>query len=116
MTYANLILAHTGLESFEQDQPLSAPRRGALEAQLEQLKARLLEPLLKSVENTALVQELRWVANEAAALAWFTVCPILVLPTLFEEKLQSALRRWERQESLLNREIPGRESRASGLR
>src|SRR5580765_4339232 len=114
MTYANLIPAGTSLEGFEHDELLTAPRRGALEAQLEQLKERLLEPLLKSVQNMALIQDLRWVANEATALAWFTVCPILVLPTLFEEKVQSALRRWARQESLLKRETRGHESRASG--
>jgi len=48
-----------------------------------------------------LVSELRWVANEAAALAWFTVCPILVLPLLLEEKIRAALERWERQHQLL---------------
>ena len=78
-----------------------APRRGAIETQLETLKENLLEPMLKSAENTALARELRWVANEAAALAWFTVCPILVLPALFEEKVREALCRWERQRRLL---------------
>jgi len=75
--------------------------RGAVEAQLEELKEALLAPIVRSVENTMLVSELRWVANEAAALAWFTVCPILVLPLLLEEKIRAALGRWERQHQLL---------------
>src|SRR6266516_7939287 len=105
MTDANLMLADPVLERrFEPNPLLLTSRRGALEAQLEQLKDRLLEPILDSVENAALVQELRWVANEAAALAWFTVCPILVLPTLLQEKVRSALEWWERQESIRHRE------------
>ena len=58
---------------------------------------------MNSVENAGLAQELRWVANEAAALTWFTVCPILVLPTLLEEKAPSALEWWERQENIRHR-------------
>jgi hypothetical protein len=75
--------------------------RGAVEAQLEELKEKLLAPIVRSAGNTMLVSELRWVANEAAALAWFTVCPILVLPLLLEEKIRAALERWERQHQLL---------------
>jgi len=92
MTDVNLMLAEPGLEHCcERDPSLMISRRGPLEAQLEQLKERLLEPILNSVENAELAQELRWVANEAAALAWFTVCPILVFPTLLEEKVCSAM-------------------------
>ncbi len=112
MTNANLMLAVSGLEHcFEPNPLLLSPRRGVVETQLEQLKDHLLEPILKSVENAALIQELRWVANEAAALAWLTVCPILVLPTLLEEKVRSALERWERQENIRHRqagEKPGK--------
>src|SRR5438876_9551462 len=105
------MLADPGLENFFELSPiLLTLRRGALEAQLEQLKERLLEPILNSVENVALVQELRWVANEAAALAWSTVCPILVLPTLLEEKVRSALEWWERQESIRHRGTGGTET------
>src|SRR2546428_12275570 len=110
MTDANLMLADPVLERcFEPNPLLLTSRRGALEAQLEQLKERLLEPILNSVESAALAQELRRVANEAAALAWFTVCPILVLPTLLEEKVRSALEWWERQESIRHRETGGSE-------
>jgi hypothetical protein len=82
----------------------AAPSRGATEEQLESLKEQLLVPLLAPVENAALIRELRWVANEAAALAWFTVCPLLVLPALLEEKVQAALRRWHRQQRLWKRQ------------
>ena len=111
MTDANLMLADPVLERrFEPNPLLLTSRRGALEGQLEQLKERLLEPILNSVESAALAQELRRVANEAAALAWFTVCPILVLPTLLQEKVRSALEWWERQESIRHRETGGSET------
>ena len=111
MTDANLMLADPVLERrFEPNPLLLTSRRRALEAQLEQLKERLLEPILNSVESAALAQELRRVANEAAALAWFTVCPILVLPTLLQEKVRSALEWWERQESIRHRGTGGSET------
>jgi hypothetical protein len=77
-----------------------------MEEQLESLKEQLLIPLLASVENAGLIRELRWVANEAAALAWLTVCPVLVLPALLEEKIQAALQRWERQQLLWKGHTP----------
>ena len=40
---------------------------------------------------------LRRAANEAAALAWETVIPLLVFPVLFEEKIEAALRHAARQ-------------------
>ena len=76
---------------------LHAPIRGKVETQLELLKQQLLRPVIASVANTELVKELDWAANEAAALAWLTVCPILVLPALLEEKMQEATRKWEMQ-------------------
>ena len=91
------------LDEFETDLRLDAPRRGSLERQLEALKERLWTQMVASIENTSLLQELRWVANEAAALSWLTACPVLVLPTLLEEKIQTALRRWERQENIRER-------------
>jgi len=105
-----MILAGAGIEGcFEPNPLLLAARRGALEGQLEKLKEDLLAPILNSVESAALAQQLRWVANEAAALAWFTVCPILVLPALLEEKVRAALRWRERQEGLHHRQSGGHE-------
>src|SRR5262249_20297617 len=91
---------HRARQEEHGEAPMDASR-GAVEAQLEELKEKLLAPIVRSIENTTLVSELRCVANEAAALAWFTVCPILVLPLLLEEKVRAALERWERQHQLL---------------
>ncbi len=81
----------------------AVPSRGPLERELEALKIRLLAPVLKTVAgaNGALARELSRAANEAAALAWFTVCPVLVLPGLLEEKIGQAIKRWEKQQQLL---------------
>lgn len=78
----------------------SVPVRGQLEEQLEQLKQKLLKPILKTASNSDLIRELCWAANEAAALAWFTICPILVLPMLLEEKVGAAWKKWEKQQRL----------------
>jgi hypothetical protein len=87
--------------------PLPAtPCRGAMEEQLERLKERLLAPLLSSAANPALARQLRWVANEAAALAWLTACPLLVLPALLEEKVRAALQHWDCQQRLWRHRIP----------
>lgn len=91
----------------------TTPCRGAGEEQLERLKDQLLAPLLASVRNAALVRELRWVANEAAALAWLTACPALVLPVLLEEKIRTAVQRWERQQRLWRRNNPSPVSNAA---
>ena len=45
----------------------------------------------------ALNAPLRRAANDAAALAWTTVFPLLVFPVLFEEKTDAAILRVERQ-------------------
>jgi hypothetical protein len=85
---------------------LTTPCRGATEEKLEHFKQQLLSPLLASVQSPALEGELRAVANEAAALAWYTVCPVLVLPALLEEKTRVALKQWERQQRLLATTAP----------
>ena len=84
-------------------QVFRAAARGPIESQLEQLKERLLRPVLETIQNTALVKELSSAANEAAALAWLTVCPMLVLPALLEEKIRESLKKWDIQERLLRR-------------
>ena len=63
----------------------AAPFRGAAESELDGLKNRLLrQELARTVSVDANVL-LRRAANEAAALAWLTAYPTLVLPGLFEE-------------------------------
>ena len=67
-----------------------APSRGVAEAELEDLKNRLLrEELAKTVtlEQNVL---LRRAANDATALVWLTPFPLLLLPALFEEKARRA--------------------------
>lgn len=81
---------------------LSAPVRGPVETQLEGLKEQLLQPILERVSNSELVKEILWAANEAAALAWCTICPVLVLPLLLEEKVRAAFAKWEKQQRVRN--------------
>ena len=78
----------------------SAPTRGQIETQLNALKENLLSRQMHSVTDRVVAQHLSRAANEAAALAWFTHCPMLVLPTLFEEKIAVALEWGEKQARL----------------
>lgn len=82
---------------FELRPEPAAPFRANLENEFERLKNRLLAEQLETVEHPALNAPLRRAANEAAALAWVTFYPLLVFPTLFEEKTGAAIRQAERQ-------------------
>ena len=73
------------------------PFRAVLETEFERLKNRLLARQLAEAPALELNPPLRRAANEAAALAWATVYPLLVFPVLFEEKIAAALRQAERQ-------------------
>ena len=84
---------------MEPNPSLSAPLRGPTEADLERFKSRLLAPFLEKFRDTSLVNEILWAANEAAALALLTICPLLALPVLLEEKVQLAIARWENKSS-----------------
>jgi hypothetical protein len=77
-----------------------APFRAIQETELERLKTRLL---IETLAGTApeLNVPLRRAANEAAALAWVTFCPLLVFPALFEEKTVAAVRQARRQTRIL---------------
>jgi hypothetical protein len=73
-----------------------APFRAVQETEFERLKNKLLaEQLLEAAPE--LNAPLRRAANDAAALAWATVFPLLVFPVLFEEKTAAALRQAQRQ-------------------
>ena len=74
-----------------------APFRVTEETELERLKNRLLRNELANATELELNARLRRAANEAAALAWVTAVPLLVFPTLFEEKARAAHRQTERQ-------------------
>ena len=83
-----------------------APFRGTRETELDKLKDRLLRELLAETDNTALYAPLRRATNEAAALAWTTPFPLLLLPELLREKAATARRYVKRQEALLRRHYP----------
>src|SRR5438128_292636 len=71
-----------------------------LSAQLEDLKERLLKPVLASISNAELGRELLWATREAMSIAWMSICPLLVLPALLEEKIHGARQHWQKQERL----------------
>ncbi len=75
----------------------AAPFRATQETEFERLKSRLLAQQLQQATEMELNAPLRRAANEAAALAWVTLFPLLVFPALFEEKAAAALRQAERQ-------------------
>ena len=70
--------------------PAVATFRVTQETELERLKDRLLQNLLKTNQELDLNAPLRRAANEAAALAWTTQFPLLFFPTLLEEKVKGA--------------------------
>jgi hypothetical protein len=52
----------------------------------ERLKVRLLKPVITETPDPDIRRQLRLAANEAAAVAWTTPFPLLMLPVLLEEK------------------------------
>jgi len=71
--------------------------RGAMEAELERLKERLLADELARTTNLEANVLLRRAANDAVALVWLTPFPLLLLPALFAEKALAARRNAGRQ-------------------
>jgi hypothetical protein len=78
----------------------AASFRAALENSFEGLKCRLLANQIDQLERPELNPAIRRAANEAAALAWVSFYPLLVFPTLFEEKAAAALKHAERQDRI----------------
>ena len=78
-------------------QTAAVPFRAAQETQFERLKSRLLRKQLDNAPVADLKTPIRQAANEAAAIAWTTQFPLLVLPELFEEKARVAQRQFEKQ-------------------
>ena len=85
--------------------PLVAPLRAPRETEFERLKGQLLLDQLETVWEPKLNSQVRRAANEAAALAWVTPFPTLVFPLLFEEKVEEARLRAERQEQVRERSL-----------
>src|SRR5580658_7993440 len=95
--YKNRVAARFAPETRFEVQPVpAAPFRAIQETEFERLRAELLGKQL-AVATPELNVPLRRAANEAAALAWATVYPLLVFPVLFEEKTGAAVLRVERQ-------------------
>lgn len=82
---------------FEVRPTPAAPFRATQETEFERLKSRLLTETLLAAARPELNVAIRRAANEAAALSWVTFYPLLVFPTLFEEKTGNALRQADRQ-------------------
>jgi hypothetical protein len=74
-----------------------APFRATQETEFERLKRRMLTLQLAALPKPEFNAPVRRAANEAAALAWVTMYPLLVFPALFEEKAAAAVRQIERQ-------------------
>lgn|SRR5690242_18573620 len=81
----------------------AAPFRAVQETRFERLKNELLDERLEELPDPTFNSYVRTAANEAAALAWVTPYPLLVFPTLFEEKADSALESAEKQEDVFER-------------
>ena len=79
------------------------PYRAQQDTELEQLKTRLLKELLLEAENPEQNVLLRRAANDALALAWATPFPLLLFPTLLEEKAAAMLAHNEQQQRILGR-------------
>jgi hypothetical protein len=74
----------------------NAPFRATHDTQFELLKKTLLAQRLVAAD-TELNAPIRRAANEAAAIAWNTLFPLLVFPELFAEKAEAAARQARRQ-------------------
>jgi hypothetical protein len=81
----------------------AAPSGSLDNGALERFKCRLLEPILENRCGQTLESMMRHAANEAAALAWTTPFPLLVLPGLLEEKVNAVWRRELRQRHVYSR-------------
>lgn len=98
------VAAEFGPETgFEVKPAPPAPFRAEHENQFEGLKEQLLEERLGELLDPGFEIHLRRAAHEAAALAWVTPYPLLVLPALFEEKAEAAWQRAERQDQIRQR-------------
>jgi len=101
--YGKILTRFEAETRFEAGPIAPVPFRGALERELEQLKERLVQPLLGAAADPAQRAGVRRAANEAAGLAWITPFPLLVFPVLLEEKVCAARRQEARQEQIRRR-------------
>jgi hypothetical protein len=69
---------------------------------LKQLEAQLISKLTAETQDSVPRQLVQQAVNEAEALAWSTPYPLLFLPELAQEKIQSA-RQWNRRQQEIYR-------------
>jgi hypothetical protein len=81
----------------------TAPFRATETTALEELKKQLLRQWLEQATETGQNILLRRAANDAAALAWLTQYPLLVFPTLLDEKVRAAFLQHKRQAGVRRR-------------
>jgi len=107
-TYKIRVPAEFGPETrFELRPAPPAPFRAGLETEFERLKNRLLARELTVTAVPGLSAPLRRAANEAAALAWETLFPLLTFPVLFEEKTAAAVSQARRQARIYATNLTG---------
>ena len=61
------------------------------------MKKQLLAPVLNQVGDPVVRKQMTLAGNEAAAIAWTTPYPLLVLPSLLEEKTAEIQEQTSRQ-------------------
>jgi len=81
---------------FEADVLRGAPLKQAFAG----LQDELINETLGGTETLALHAPVKQAANEAAGLAWTTGFPLLVFPTLFQEKVERARVQQDRAERI----------------
>jgi hypothetical protein len=103
-TKRNETLARRALKTRSRMKPMnSVPSRDRMNDELHELQKRLLIDQSILITNPDFIHLLRGAANEAIALAATTHYPLLLLPGLFEEKVEAARRYLERQARIWKR-------------
>ena len=83
--------------------PTRAIPWATVETELEKLKTRSVRRALNGIASADADSFIRRAANDAAALAWDTHFPLLLFPTLFEEKARTSLAQMRMQASVRRR-------------
>ena len=95
------IKAEFGAEMGFELMPI-APVRVPHEDEFERLKGKLIAIRLEEA-GTKWEAALQDAANEAGAVAWTTIVPLLVFPALFEEKAAAAVAQERRRKRILKK-------------
>lgn len=88
---------------FEVTPMSEAEARLRMRDRFEELQGRLVEQYLHQPDNSLVRAKLELIANDAAALAWTTPYPLLLMPVLFQEKAREGRAREARQQRIQKR-------------